>query len=140
MIVNIKTGCTCWRRDKKLVITPKQPLCCYIIRLGRRSGLRCGTEDEVCWIGLEERMGMGSNKSAVQRTRPGIKSGFGRQLFSVSFRLRSATAAVTSYFIAPPHHSIPQKILCNLSHRFPLYWVEAGGLAAKAVQRKELSG
>ena len=46
-----------------------------VIRLGHRSGLRFGAaEGEVCWIGLEERMGMGSSKSAVQRTRPGEKA------------------------------------------------------------------
>jgi hypothetical protein len=37
------------------------------------------------------------------------------------------------------HYSIPQKIPCNLSPRFPLYGVEAGGLRAKAAQRKEVN-
>jgi hypothetical protein len=37
------------------------------------------------------------------------------------------------------HYSIPQEISCNLSRRFPLYGVEAGGLPAKAAQWKEVN-
>ena len=71
-----------------------------VIRLGHRSGLRFGAaEGEVCWIGLEERMGMGSSKSAVQRTRPGEKA--------VQGGLHSAIPFVTSCRIAPAlQHSI----------------------------------
>jgi len=37
------------------------------------------------------------------------------------------------------HHSIPFEISCNLPPHFPLYLVEAVGLPAAAVQRKERS-
>jgi hypothetical protein len=39
--------------------------------------------------------------------------------------------------IAPPRPF--STVSCNLSRRFPLYGVEAGGLPAKAAQRKELN-
>jgi hypothetical protein len=53
-----------------------------------------------------------------------------------------SVSSVSLCFIASPlqystPHSIRHKILCNLFHLFPLYGVEAGGLLAKAVWRKE---
>jgi len=88
-------------------------------------------------------MGMGNSTSVVAGTRPGAKSGQG-DFFSlfppvasplhpscvVALRRVDSTAPLIRY-------SIPQQIPCNLSRRFPLYGVKAGGLPAKAAQRKE---
>ena len=106
--------------------------------LGWRSGLRFGTEKVVCSIGVRERMGMGSNTSAAAGPRPGAKSGQGD--FFPRFRLLSAAPLLhpLHYSItAPPLHFFT--IPCNLSSHFPLYGVEAGGLPAKAMQRKKLN-
>ena len=95
-------------------------------------GLRFGAEDEVCWIGLGERLRMGSNTSVMAATRPGAKSGQGD--FLSPFPLLSPVAS-------PCHSTTPalhfSTIPCNLCRRFPLYGVEAGGLPAKATRRKE---
>ena len=93
-------------------------------------GLRIGAENEVCWIRLGERMGMGSDTSAMAGTRPGAKFGLGD--FFSPFPLLSPVAS-------PRHSTTPalhfSTIPCNLCRRFPLYGVEAGGLPARAVQR-----
>ena len=77
-------------------------------------------------------MGMGSNKIAMQGTRPGARPE--PEVFFAPFPLLPHRPS------APPLlYSIPREIPCNLSRRFPLYGVEAGGLPAKAAQRKELN-
>src|ERR1019366_4059899 len=98
MIGRIRTSCTCWRRDKKLVIPAKGPSTKRVIRLCRRCGLRFGAEDEVCWIGLGERMGMGSSTSVMAGTRPGAKSRQGD--FFSPFPLLSPVAS-------PQHSTTP---------------------------------
>ena len=111
MIVRIKTRFACWRRQKKLqkklAIPAKLLSNGCIIRLGRRSGLRFGTNDEVCWIGVEERMGMGSSKSAVQRTSPGAKIGQWGFVppFPSSFLPHQSTNPPLHESISPPLHS-----------------------------------
>ena len=107
-------------------------------RLGWRSGLRFGTEKVVCLIGVRERMGMGSNMSAAAGPRPGAESGQGTYLLASLPCLQShcSTPFITP-LTPPPLHFFT--IPCNLSRRFPLYGVEAGGLPAKAAQRKELN-
>ena len=108
-----------------------------IIRLGRRSGLRFGTEDEVCWTGVEERMGMDSSKSPMEGAR--IGAGSGHWGFFPPFPLLPPVSSSQHSTIPLLHYSIPREIPCNVSRRFPLYGVEAGGLPAKAAQRKELN-
>ena len=79
-------------------------------------------------------MGIGSTTSAMEGARPGPKSvpGAFPSLFPllppVGLSQRSSTPLL-DFFTIP----------CNLSRRFPLYGVEAGGLPAKAAQRKELN-
>jgi hypothetical protein len=143
LIVRIKTDCTWWRRDKKLAIPAEWPSGKRIIRLGGRSGLRFGAEDEVFWFGLGDRMGMGNSTSVVAGTRPGAKSRQGD--FFSPFPLLppvaspqhpcSVTALRRVDSSTPlPDYSIPQKILCNLSRRFPLYGVEADGLPLRVAR------
>ena len=82
-------------------------------------------------------MGMGSSASTMAATSPGAKS---RQGGFFSPYLLLLPHASPQHSITPLlHHSIPHESLCNLSRRFPLYGVEAGGLPAKAVERKELN-
>jgi hypothetical protein len=96
-------------------------------------GLRFGAENEVCWIRLGERVGVGSSTSAMQGTWPGARPE--PEVFLTPIPLLPLPHRPS----APPlHYSIPLEIPCNLSRRFPLYGVEAGGLPAKAAQRKEL--
>jgi hypothetical protein len=79
-------------------------------------------------------MSMGSTTSAMEGARPGPKSvpgDFPSLLPPVASRQRSTTPLL--------HDPNPFDIPCNLSRRFPLYGVEAGGLPAKAAQRKELN-
>src|SRR5208282_6575260 len=51
-IVRIKTDCACLGRDKKPVIPAQWPSNKCVIRVGWRTGLRAGAEDEVCWISV----------------------------------------------------------------------------------------
>ena len=79
-------------------------------------------------------MGMCSNTSAMEGTRPGARPGP-----EVSFAPFPLLPPASS---PPPlHHSItpPHEILCNFSRPFPLYGVEASGLPAKAIERNGLN-
>src|ERR1035441_2286720 len=126
MIGRIRTGCTCWRRDKKLVIPAKGPSTKRVIRLCRRSRAAI------------RRRGRG----LLDRFRRTIEDGQqhernGRDKARAGGLLCSVPSA-TSCLSAPPlQYSIPHKIPCNLSRRFPLYGVEAGGLPLRAARRKQ---
>jgi hypothetical protein len=136
MIVGIRTGCTFRRQHKELVIPAQLPSDKRVVRLSRRCGLWFGAENEVCWIGLGERMGMGSNTSAMAGTRPGAKSGQ-RDFFPRLSPFPPVPLLHRSNTPLPPPPLRFFTIPCNLTPRFPLYGVEAGGLPAKATRRKE---
>src|ERR1039458_9728691 len=72
--------------------------------LGRLSGLRFGTEDEVCWTGVAERMADGYRQQQERNGRGKARSKVraGRLPFSVS--------TATSCLIAPLHHSITPRL------------------------------
>ena len=134
MIVRIKTDCTCWRRDNRLVIPVERLSSKPVIRLCRRSRAAIRRRGRGCRIGLGDRMSMGSTTSAMEGARPGPKSvpGAFPSLFPPLPPVGLPQHATTRF---PHFFTIP----CNLSRRFPLYGVEAGNLPAKAAQRKEVS-
>jgi hypothetical protein len=75
---------------------------------------------------------MGNSTSVVARTRPGSKSEQGGFFSPVPL---SPPVASPQHSTTPLlHYSIPHKIPCNLSRRFPLYGVEAGSLPAIAAR------
>ena len=82
-------------------------------------------------------MGMGSKKIAMQGTRPGARPE--PEVFFTPFSLLPPVASPQHSITPLLHFSIHRKIPCNLSRHFPLYGVMAGGLPAKAVERKELN-
>src|ERR1035441_9486477 len=58
---------------KSLLFQPNGPQLSALFGCVGARGLRFGAENEVCWIRLGERMGMGSSTSAMQGTWPGAR-------------------------------------------------------------------
>src|ERR1039458_6850957 len=72
-------------------------------------GLRFGAENEVYWIRLGERMGMGSSMSAMQGTWPGASSG--PEVSSIPFPLLPPMGSPQHTTTPIIHYSIPYEIL-----------------------------
>src|ERR1039458_9055280 len=119
---------------KSLLFQPNGPQLSALFGCVGARGLRFGAENEVCWFRLGERMGMGSSTSAMQGTWPGARPG--PEVFLAPIPLLPPVGSPQHTTTPIIHYSIPHEILCNLSLRFPLYGVEAGGLPAKAARWK----
>ena len=140
MIGRIRTSCTCWQRDKKLVIPAEGPSTKRVIRLCRRSRAAIQRRERGLLDRLRRTDGYGQQYERNGRDKARSKVQAGRLLFSVSSVISCRIAPALHHSNTPLlQYSIPHKIPCNLSRRFPLYLVGAGNLPPKAAQRKELN-
>src|ERR1035441_10790584 len=135
MVGRIRTSCNCWQRDKKLAIPAEWASTKRVIRLCRRSRAAMRRRERGLLVPFRRTNGDGQQHERNARDMAWSKARAGGLLCSDS----SGTHASSPQHSTSPllHYSIPHKIPCNLSRRFPLYGVEAGGLPVKSAQRKE---